>query len=67
MWIDNIRGNLYTPVVLAHAFILIFFKNSIELKEKFIPNNKHLIFTIAILFFSIFNLNKVSEFLYFNF
>ncbi|MBU7594466.1 MBOAT family O-acyltransferase [Metabacillus halosaccharovorans] len=53
---------------LLIAFIIILcFKNSNELMEKFKPSWKTLIFTFILLIYSVLHITKVSEFLYFNF
>jgi D-alanyl-lipoteichoic acid acyltransferase DltB (MBOAT superfamily) len=48
-------------------FFILFFKNSIERSRKFKPNYKNLFLFLICFFYSILLLNKVSEFLYFNF
>jgi hypothetical protein len=67
-FIANIDGDYFTPLWFIFAFILVlFFKNSMEKRDSFKPNYK-LAFLIAFCFiFGILSLNKVSEFLYFNF
>ena len=65
---ENIQASREIIVWLFFAFILVlFFKNSMEKRDSFKPNYK-LAFLIAFCFiFGILSLNKVSEFLYFNF
>nr|WP_246880059.1 MBOAT family O-acyltransferase [Bacillus suaedae] len=55
-----------TAIVIAMTLVL-FFKNSIQLKENFKPNIRTLLFSAAIFTYAVLQLNKVSEFLYFNF
>ncbi|EFU70041.1 alginate O-acetyltransferase [Aliarcobacter butzleri JV22] len=47
--------------------IVFFFKNSMQLKDKFKSNIFILVFTVFLFVYSMFSLNKFSEFLYFNF
>ena len=58
------------PIILAWllaAFILVlFFKNSMELQQRFKPNLYHLSATVLLLL-SLFMLSRKSEFIYFNF
>lgn len=56
--------------ILIFFFIAVFFKNSIQLLEKFKPNFKSIVWINGMLLFvlaSVFFLHKNSEFLYFNF
>lgn len=53
-------------IILA-GIITLFFKNSIQLTKDFKPTIKTMLFTIMISAYAIFQLNKISEFLYFNF
>lgn len=64
----NLKGN--DGLVWSLVAVLIFsivFKNSTELERSFRPTWRTLTFVVFIAFFSLFNLNKVSEFLYFQF
>lgn len=54
-------------VVMAGLIISVFFKNSITLTERFRPNLANMLFTAALFVYCVINLNKISEFLYFNF
>ena len=59
---------LYSMAVLCAASVVAFFcPNSIEMKDRFSPTPKLAAFTVALLAVSLLNLNKVSEFIYFNF
>lgn len=72
--IDKLRfsfenGSLKLGILLLIcSFILIFcMKNSTELVEKLKPNILYLTITLTLLIVSILSINKVSEFLYFQF
>lgn len=54
-------------IIFSGLLLVVFFKNSIELKERFKPTLVTVVFTTIIFIYSILNLNKVSEFIYFNF
>ena len=63
----HIGGHSTTVYALIFAFILISMKNSIELSKGFTPDWKN-VFIIYMLFITgILNIQKNSEFLYFNF
>lgn len=68
IWLERTDGNFQTlywiVAVMAIAFIA---KNSMELAEKFKTNWFTAIWTGAMFAIVIFNMNKISEFLYFNF
>ncbi len=67
-WINHINGNLFTPIWVTLGFIIVLgFKNSIEQTIKFKRNYKTAIFSGLLFGYSIASINKVSEFLYFNF
>lgn len=62
------EGFLKTALfILVGLIVTIFMKNSIELKETLKPNWNYAIFTSILLIYSVFQLQKVTEFLYFNF
>jgi alginate O-acetyltransferase complex protein AlgI len=67
-FVENIGGGFYAPIWIFSGFVLVLmFKNSIQKINKLQLNYKMaslagLAFTIGVL-----SLNKVSEFLYFNF
>lgn len=63
----HLGGHKKTLIWIAIAFVIIALQNSITLKERFKPSKSVALFTIGIALFSILNLSKVSEFLYFNF
>lgn len=64
----NIGGTVRTLlwISVAMLFVLIF-KNTVELRKKFIPSYYSLIITVFCFLVAFFMLNQVSEFLYFNF
>lgn len=53
--------------LLFLLIIVLFFKNSQEMVNKFMPNNKNLVFAIVIMIIGILHLSRPTEFLYFNF
>lgn len=64
----NIKGNdsiLWTLIVIMLCTLLC--KNSIQLEQDFKPSWKTLAFVVVISFYTLINMNKVSEFLYFQF
>ena len=67
-WLENITGGFETVIWIIFAFILVlFFKNSMEKWKEFKANYKTLFLTFICLVAGLLSLNKVSEFLYFNF
>ncbi|MCT7495996.1 MBOAT family protein, partial [Aliarcobacter cryaerophilus] len=65
---DNILGKDKTTIFIIIGFILIiFFKNSMEKMITFKPSYFNLLLTVTFIIYSMFQLNKISEFLYFNF
>jgi len=67
-FVTNIGGDYFTPLWIFSGFILVLlFKNSMERANKFKTNIWYLLAHIILLFTSLQSLNKVSEFLYFNF
>jgi len=65
---ENINGNWSTLLfVIIALYIVVFCKNSNELLQEFKPSFKNFVFVLLIAIIAIMNLNKVSEFLYFNF
>lgn len=55
-------------ILLLAGFILIFaFNNSNQLAEKLKPTKLYLIILVILAYFSLSNINKISEFLYFQF
>jgi len=67
-WSQNLgNGEKAIYFILVSLFISVVFKNSIELKDTFRLNRKSFIFTSIIFIVALSNLNKISEFLYFNF
>jgi len=65
---DNILGKDKTTIFIITAlFLVLIFKNSMEKMIKFKPNYLNLLLTFTFIIYSVFQLNKISEFLYFNF
>ncbi|MEM5571002.1 MBOAT family protein [Aliarcobacter butzleri] len=60
-------GSDLLNLTLVSMIIVFFFKNSMQLKDKFKSNIFILVFTVFLFVYSMFSLNKFSEFLYFNF
>lgn len=66
-WINDIKNDPKIAIWITLGFILIlFFKNSMQLRDKFKPNIVYMI-TTTLFFLSIFLLYRKSEFIYFNF
>ena len=63
----HLGGHSTTLAWLFGGLILIFMKNSMELKDCFKATSFYFFFAIAIALSAILNLSKASEFLYFNF
>lgn len=59
--------NETVPALLAALVFAFFLKNSNELLKKFRPDGRAVAFVLLILFFTLLNMGKVSEFLYFQF
>ena len=69
-WVANIDsdgGKSLVPWLIVAFLLVLVFKNSMEKRDTFILNYKTLILTAICLVGGILSLNKVSEFLYFNF
>jgi len=54
-------------ILIFALFVILYFKNSNQIKDDFTPNKKYLIAFILLFFISIVNINKYQIFLYFNF
>ena len=66
--LGNISGDHFTFIFVFFAlFAVLFFKNSSFYTKNFIPSKRLLIFSTFSITVSILMLNRVSEFLYFNF
>jgi len=68
----NIYANFYNDseisiLILLGFFLVLFFKNSNELSSQLKLNNRTLLFIAFTLSMGLLNINKTSEFLYFNF
>jgi hypothetical protein len=67
-FVVNIQGDYFIPVWLIIGFIFILvFKNSIQKLNNFKLNYKTALLTAFTFVGGVLSLNKVSEFLYFNF
>ncbi len=67
-FVTNIRGDFYTPIWILFGFIMVLmFKNSIQKINDFQLNYTTVLLAGFSFTFSVLMLNKVSEFLYFNF
>ncbi len=66
-WLPNINGNKSGTWIIVAFILVLFFKNSMQLRESFKPNKWYFIFSVVIMMYAISNMNKLSEFLYFNF
>jgi alginate O-acetyltransferase complex protein AlgI len=65
---SDINGKAQTIVYIILGFILILkFKNSMEMRDAFVPTKSNLFFTIALFLTAVSMMSTVSEFLYFNF
>jgi len=65
-WLARVDGEFWTILVLLGGFFLVF-KTPVYSDYKFSLNYKTLLFSIFAFTVSVLSLNKVSEFLYFNF
>lgn len=54
-------------MLILWGVLALFALNSMEMKNRFQPDKKYLLFVVALLVVSVLNLTKMSEFLYFNF
>jgi hypothetical protein len=65
---SNVKGSDTTiwTVIIIMIFTLTC-KNSIQLQQDFKPSWKSLAFAVVIGFYALININKISEFLYFQF
>jgi len=67
-FVVNIGGDFYTPIWIFSGFVLVLmFKNSIQKLDRFKMNYKTALWSGIAFTVGVLSLNKVSEFLYFNF
>ncbi len=67
-WLYSINGTVFTPVWIIFAlFVTLISKNSSQLAKEFKPNLKYSVILIFFTFVAIMEMNKISEFLYFQF
>jgi D-alanyl-lipoteichoic acid acyltransferase DltB (MBOAT superfamily) len=64
--IEYFDGDIYWQTILGMVLVLAF-KNSTQMMENFKPDKKTAWFMAILFAYSILSLNKVSEFIYFNF
>lgn len=65
---ENVDGNSQTLIYIIIGFVIVLFlKNMSAYRQDFTANIKSLCISFALLFYSVLSLNKISEFLYFNF
>jgi D-alanyl-lipoteichoic acid acyltransferase DltB (MBOAT superfamily) len=62
----SVKSDVYAWIVLGFVLVLLF-KNSVEMTEKFKTNKIYLFLHMAIMYKAVTSINTVSEFLYFNF
>lgn len=67
-WLDAIKGNDQTWImVLCALLIAVCWKNSLEIVSRVRPTWSWLTLLLIVTFWSLLGMNKVSEFLYFQF
>jgi alginate O-acetyltransferase complex protein AlgI len=66
-WLHNIDGNKSGTWILIALLVVLIAKNSIERINTFKFNYKTVLFSAFLFIYGVLSLNKVSEFLYFNF
>jgi hypothetical protein len=67
-FISKTGGNKYTLIWVTVGLVLVLaFKNSMELASRFKVSYKTIVFSAFLFTYSVLSMNKVSEFLYFNF
>ena len=67
-WLDAIKGNDETWVMAIVALIIVaFLKNSMEIVSRVRPSWGWLVLLLVVSFWSLLDMSKVSEFLYFQF
>jgi alginate O-acetyltransferase complex protein AlgI len=65
---EHIGGGSKSLTWIVIGFVLVlFFRNSIKMLKNFKCTNITFIFTLLTLIYALFSMNKISEFLYFNF
>jgi hypothetical protein len=68
LWLEGIKGNDNTWIMSIAALVtVVFCKNSMEIIDRVRPNCYWFLLILIIAFWSFLDLNKVSEFLYFQF
>jgi D-alanyl-lipoteichoic acid acyltransferase DltB (MBOAT superfamily) len=68
LWLDDINGNDHTYLMVIIAMLVTAFSlNSIQIVERVKPSWRWMICMLIISFWSLLDMNRVSEFLYFQF
>ncbi len=63
-----IHGDKFTPLWFVMGFILVLgFKNTMEIRDSYILSYKTIFLSALLFSYGVLSLNKISEFLYFNF
>ena len=67
-WLGNIDGDGQTlPFIIVCLILSIYFRNSNDMEERFSPNWKNACILGALSLYAMLNLQKASQFIYFNF
>jgi D-alanyl-lipoteichoic acid acyltransferase DltB (MBOAT superfamily) len=66
-WLHNMDGNNSFTWIIPTMLFVVFSKNSIELSKEFKMNIFYFLIILGLFYYSVMNMNKLSEFLYFNF
>lgn len=67
-FVSAIEGDLFTPVWIVAGFVLVLcFKNSIEQSSAFKLSYKSVCFSSVLFVYAVLSMNRISEFLYFDF
>jgi len=68
LYLENIDGSTKTiPMIIIILLIIVLSKNSIQKLQEFKLNYQTVLFTVTTFFIAVISLDKLSEFLYFNF
>ena len=68
VYLENVDGSTKTiPMIIIILLIIVLSKNSIQKLQEFKLNYQTVLFTVTTFFIAVISLDKLSEFLYFNF
>ena len=68
IWLEGIKGNDHTYAMVIVAFLItLLASNSMQIVEKFKPSWRWLVCLLIVAVWSLLDMSKVSEFLYFQF